>query len=317
MSGSGSAILPHVALVGPTAAGKSELALSLALARPQAEIVSVDSMSVYRYMDIGTAKPNPAERAAVAHHLLDLADPHEEFTLSRFQEAARSALEGIEARRHRALLVAGTGLYLRAVVDQLEIPGRWNQVARALELEADRPGGLDGLYSRLVQLDPRAAARIGPGNRRRVVRALEVTIGSGRRFSSFGPGIDCYPPTKYLLVGLRFDAELHDARIERRFRSMLDRGFVEEVRALAERPGGISRTARQALGYRELLAHLEEGVPLEDAVTQAVRRTKAYARRQWAWFRRDPRVRWLDPTGDPLCELLELWNAPKPRSVGE
>jgi len=298
----------HVALVGPTASGKSALALVLARQRPEAELVSVDSMCVYREMDIGTAKPGAAERAQVPYHLVDVVDPDEEFTLSRFQSEVRAVLAGVEARRHRALLVGGTGLYLRAVVDRLSVPGRFPDVSAALEKEAQTPGGTERLHARLAALDPTAASRMEPTNRRRLVRALEVTLGSGRPFSSFGPGLEAYPPTPFTLVGIRFDSTIHEARIEQRFEDLLDRGFVDEVRTLARRPGGLSRTARQALGYRELLAHVEEGVALDDAVAEAKRRTRAFARRQWAWFRRDPRISWLDPGGDLLAQLLELWD---------
>ncbi|HUY20873.1 MAG TPA: tRNA (adenosine(37)-N6)-dimethylallyltransferase MiaA [Acidimicrobiales bacterium] len=304
----------HVALVGPTASGKSALALDLARRRPEAELVSVDSMGVYRGMDIGTAKPTAAERAEVPYHLLDLVGPDEEFTVRRFQDAARAALTAIEGRGHRALLVGGTGLYLRAVVDRLAVPGRWPAVAAELREEADRPGGLERLYARLAALDPVAAARTEPGNDRRVVRALEVTLGSGRPFSSFGPGLEAYPPTPFVLVGVRPDAASLDARIEARFRRLLDDGLLEEVRALSRLPGGLSRTARQALGYRELLAHVEHGVPLDQAVDEAIRRTRAFARRQWAWFRRDPRIHWLDPDDDPPAQLLGVWDASE---VGE
>jgi tRNA dimethylallyltransferase len=310
--------------VGPTASGKSALALELARRRPEAELVSVDSMCVYRAMDIGTAKPSRAERAEVPYHLVDLVDPDEEFTLSRFQAEARDVLGAVQGRGHRALLVGGTGLYLRAVVDQLSVPGRFPDVVGALEAEADLPGGIERLHARLTALDPIAAARMEPTNRRRVVRALEVTLGAGRPFSSFGPGLEAYPPTPFTLVGIRFDPALHDARIERRFAELLDRGLVDEVRALAARPGGLSRTARQALGYRELLAHVEEGLPLDDAVAEAKRRTRAFARRQWAWFRRDPRISWLDPDGDLSAQLLALWDAsastpahPRPGIGGE
>ncbi|HXQ90817.1 MAG TPA: tRNA (adenosine(37)-N6)-dimethylallyltransferase MiaA [Acidimicrobiales bacterium] len=298
----------HVALVGPTASGKSALALALARRRPDAELVSVDSMCVYRHMDIGTAKPSAAERVEVPYHLLDLVDPDEEFTLGRFQAEARGALEGIETRHRRALLVGGTGLYLRAVVDRLSVPGRFPAVAGALEVEAQTPGGTERLHARLAALDPTAAARMEPTNQRRVVRALEVTLGSGRPFSSFGPGLDAYPPTPFTLVGIRFDAAVHDAMIDERFDRLLDAGFVDEVRGLARRPEGLSRTARQALGYRELLAHVERGVPLDHAVDEAKRRTRAFARRQWAWFRRDPRIAWLDPSHDQLEQLLEAWD---------
>ncbi len=301
--------------MGPTASGKSALALALARRRREAELVSVDSMCVYRGMDIGTAKPSAAERAEVPYHLVDLVDPEEEFTLGRFQAEARAVLEDVERRGRRALLVGGTGLYLRAVVDRLSVPGRFPEVAGALEEEARAPGGTERLHARLVDLDPVAGARMEPTNRRRVVRALEVTLGSGRPFSSYGPGLDAYPPTPFTLVGIRFDAGVHDARIEERFRELLRAGFVDEVRALAGRPGGLSRTARQALGYRELLAHVEGGVPLDRAVDEAVRRTRAFARRQWAWFRRDPRICWLDPEGDLLTQLLEVWDGAGPATA--
>jgi tRNA dimethylallyltransferase len=306
-----------VALVGPTASGKSELGLDLARRRPEAELVSVDSMSVYRGMNIGTAKPSDAARAEVPYHLLDLADPDEEFTLARFQAQARDALEGIEGRGHRALLVGGTGLYLRAVVDQLAVPGRFPDVAADLEARWQEPGGAQRLYSRLAALDPVAAARMEPNNQRRVVRALEVTLGAGLPFSSFGPGLEAYPPTPFAMVGIRFEPAGHDRRIEERFRALLDDGFLEEVRGLARRPEGLSRTARQALGYRELLAHVEEGAPLDRAVEEAIRRTRALARRQWAWFRRDPRVTWLDPARPLLDQLLEVWDAWPRDEVGD
>jgi tRNA dimethylallyltransferase len=292
-----------VALVGTTASGKSALAYAVARSSPGTEIVSVDSMGVYRHMDLATAKPTAEERAAVPHHCYDLVDPEEEFTVVQFQEAARAALDDIAARGGRALLVGGTGLYLRAVVDDLRPPPRFPQVAAALEAEADRPGGTAALHARLAGLDPRAAARMEPTNRRRVVRALEVTVGSGRPFSSFGPGLAAYPETGVVLLGLAYDPDAVARRIEDRFTDWLRRGLLDEVRALAARPAGLSRTARQALGYRELLAHVEENAPLEACVAEAVRRTRLFARRQWRWFRRDPRLVWLGPDDDPAAAL--------------
>lgn len=320
-----------VALVGPTASGKSALAHQVALAsRPGehstagpglgspdvVELVSVDSMAVYRGMDIGTAKPSAEERAAVPTHLLDLVDPSEEFTVQQFQSAARQVLAAIAGRGHRALLVGGTGLYLRSVVDDLTFPGRYPEVVAGLEVELDAAGppgssgerqALAALHRRLAGADPVAAARIEPTNRRRLVRALEVTVGAGRPFSSFGPGLERYPPTTVALAGLRYDPDRATARIAERFAALMEAGLLDEVRALAARPGGLSRTARQALGYRELLAHLEDGVPLADAVDEAVQRTRTFARRQWAWFRRDPRVVWLDEDGDPVAQVLALF----------
>jgi tRNA dimethylallyltransferase len=289
--------LTAVALVGVTASGKSATALRLALRRGDCEIVSVDSMCVYRGMDIGTSKPGPEARAVVRHHLLDLVDPDEDFTVREFQVAARAALEAIAERGHHALLVGGSGLYLRAVVDEFAIPGRYPDVVAALERElAEGRAGPADLHARLAALDPVGAARMEPTNRRRVVRALEVTLGSGRPFSTFGPGLEAYPAHAVAQVGLALPPGEVDTRIEARFGEMVADGLVEEVRALAARPGGLSRTARQALGYRELLPHVEDGAPLADCVEEAVRHTRQFARRQASWFRRDPRVRWAGTT---------------------
>ena len=293
-------------MVGPTASGKSALALEVARRLGGIELVSVDSMQVYRGMDIGTAKPSPAERAEVPHHLLDLVDPSEDWSVTRFQAAAEEALAGIEARGHRALLVGGTGLYLQAVVDRLAVPGSWPDLRAELEAEAATPSGVGVLYRRLAAADPAAAARIEPANARRIVRALEVTTGSGRPFSSFGPGLDAYPPTRFRMAGVWLPREVVNARIGRRYRQQLAAGFVDEVRGLAARPGGLSRTARQALGYRELLDHLEGNSPLDAAVEEAVRRTRQFARRQRAWFRRDPRITWLGAADNPLATLPAL-----------
>jgi tRNA dimethylallyltransferase len=299
-----------VALVGPTASGKSDIARRVARARRGVvELVSVDSMAVYRGMDIGTAKPSAAERAELRYHLVDLVDPEEEYTVTLFQTAARAALDEIADRDGKALLVGGTGLYLRAVTDDLSFPARFPSVAEGLKAELDACGpegtvaqleGCTAMHARLARLDPVAAGRIEPGNMRRVVRALEVTLGSGRPFSSFGPGLERYPASRVQLVGIQREPGDLDRRIAERFFQLMDQGFLEEVRGLASRSGSLSRTARQALGYRELLSHLENGVPLTEAVDEAVRRTRAFAKRQRAWFRRDPRIEWLDPGVDPV-----------------
>lgn len=283
----------HLAVIGPTASGKSALALELARRRGDCEIVTVDSMQVYRGMDIGTATPTDAEQAEVPHHLLDIVDPDDDYTVSRFQADCLAVLADIEDRGKRALLVGGTGLYLQAVVDDLEIPGRFPEVRAELEEEPDT----DVLFMRLHLVDPTAAERIEPGNRRRLVRALEVTLGSGRPFSSYGPGLDSYPPSPFPVVGLGIDRPRLDQRIEQRYADQLAAGFVAEVEALLARPAGLSRTARQALGYAELLDHLEHGTPLDEAVEHAVRRTRRFARRQQRWFGRDPRIDWIDVDG--------------------
>jgi tRNA dimethylallyltransferase len=268
------------------------------------ELVSADSMQVYRGMDIGTAKPSPEEQAEVRHHLLDVAGPEEDYSVARFQADAADAIAGIESRGHRALVVGGTGLYVQAVVDGLALPGEWPELKA--ELEGQPP---DALYRRLEELDPLAASRIEPGNARRLVRALEVTLGSGRPFSSFGPGLGAYPPTRFRLAGVWVPRPVLAERIAARYRAQLAAWFLDEVRRLA---ATMSRTARQALGYKELLAHLAGEWTLEEAVDAAVGRTRGFARRQRAWFRRDPRITWFGAPTNPvdlLPALLGDWSA--------
>lgn len=269
------------------------------------EPVSVDAMAVYRGLDVGTETPRDCSER---WHLVDIADPATAFSVADFQSAARAALAGIHARGHLALLVGGTGLYHRAVVDGLCLPGRFPDTAAALEAElAAGDGALAALYERLVRLDPLAASRIEPGNARRIVRALEVTVGSGRPFSSFGPGLASYAPSAVAMAGLVLDRRELDRRLELRLERQLEAGFLDEVAALAVRPGGLSRTARQAIGYRELLAVVEDGAALEDAKTAIVRRLKAFARRQEAWFRRDPRVQWFRADDPALVDRVTDW----------
>lgn len=290
----------HLVIVGPTASGKSALALALAEREPGAEIVSVDAMAVYRGMDIATAKPSPSERRRVVHHMIDVVDPDEEYGVAEYQRQAAAAVADIERRGRRAIVVGGTGLYVRALVDGLDLPRRWPAVAAELEARADAVGGMAELYRLLVELDPMAASRIEPGNRRRLVRALEVTVGSGRPFSSYGPGLRHYRPTPALMVALDVDRAELDRRVVARLHAWLRAGLVDEVRQLAARWQPLSRTARQAVAYRELLAHLEGRLSLEEAVDQAERRSRALVRRQQAWFRRDPRVQWLAVDGDAV-----------------
>jgi tRNA dimethylallyltransferase len=296
---------PVLALVGPTASGKTQLALALA-AKLGAEVVSADAMLVYRHMDIGTAKPTPAERARVPHHLVDVVDPGEDFSVARFQPLAREAIAGVLARGRVPLLVGGSGLYFHAVVDEFTFPPTDPAVRAKLEAEAATVG-LPALYQRLQALDPVAAARIQPANLRRTVRALEVIELTGRPFSSFRvPGALDQPTSRYRLTVLGLDpgAERLRERVAARVEAMVAAGLVEEVRRLAARP--LSRTARQALGYKELLDAMERGTPLEEALAAVVRRTRAYARRQLAWFRRDRRIQWSTLPPGPALEAWAL-----------
>lgn len=297
---------PVLALVGPTAAGKTELALELA-GRLGAEVVSADAMLVYRGMDIGTAKPTLEERAWLPHHLVDLVDPGEEFSVARFQPLARSAIADVLDRGRLPLLVGGSGLYFHAVVDEFVFPPADMAVRSRLEAEAAEVG-LPELYRRLAVADPPAAGRIQPGNLRRVVRALEVIELTGRPFSSFRSAMDA-PSSRYRLTVLGLDPgpAVLRARVAERVAAMAEAGLVEEVRWLADRP--LSRTARQALGYKELLDAMDQGSPISEALEAVIRRTRAYARRQLAWFRRDPRVRWstLPPGRERTAWALEAF----------
>ena len=283
---------PPLALVGPTAVGKTDLSLALAEAL-DAEIVSVDSMLVYRGMDIGTAKPSVGERARVPHHLIDVAEPSEPFSVARFQELAREAIERIDARGRPALLVGGSGLYFRAVVDDLEFPGTDPATRSRLEQQAEALGP-ERLYERLAASDPVAAARIDPGNVRRTIRALEVPAITGRAFSTFAQAWERYDVECVRAAGLLMPREASIARIGVRVRSMLDAGWLDEVRTLVERGSGGWLTSTQAIGYAELARHLRGDMTLEAAVEATVKRTGNLARRQMSWFRRDPRIRWFD-----------------------
>jgi tRNA dimethylallyltransferase len=281
-----------LALVGPTATGKSAAAIGLA-GPLGAEIVSVDSMLLYRGMDLGTAKPTLEERAAAPHHLIDVADPSEPYSVARYQAEAREAIHGIRARRRRPLLVGGSGLYLRAIVDDLDFPATDPSVRGELESEG-RTLGAATLYERLAAMDPVAADKIDPANLRRTVRALEVAAITGRPFSSFAAAWETYPPDAMRAAGVTVRADVLADRIRRRVRAMLEAGWLDEVRALVQRGFGGWLTATQAIGYAELAEHLDGHGSLQDAAEATVRRTRALARRQLAWFRRDPRIRWFE-----------------------
>ncbi|MFN2544779.1 MAG: tRNA (adenosine(37)-N6)-dimethylallyltransferase MiaA [Actinomycetota bacterium] len=294
---------PLLALVGPTASGKTDAAERLA-PRLGVEIVSVDSMSVYRGMDVGTAKPSPEQRARVRHHLLDVAEPGEEFSVARYQRLAREAMAEIEDRGSRPLLVGGTGLYFRAVVDDLEFPPTDPEIRRALEAEAEGTGP-EVLHATLAAADPEAASRIEPGNVRRTVRALEVAAVTGRPFSSFGAAWERFPPERVRAAGVELPAETLRDRIERRVRSQFEAGLLEEIRALLAHGAGPSLTARQAIGYAEAIDHVAGRISLDEAAERTVKRTRALARRQLSWFRRDPRIRWFRAGTGGASELID------------
>ncbi len=290
----------NLLIVGTTASGKSSLAIELARRRPNVEIISIDSMAIYKGMNIGTATPTILEQEEIPHHLINIVEPSEEFALPLFQSAVEKALREIAGRGNRAVLVGGTGLHVRAVVDRLEVPPRFLSIKDEIELISET----SFLYRKLKDLDPSAASKIEPGNRRRIVRALEVTLGTGRPFSSFGPGLDVYPPSPFTQIGIRFSRDLNDLRIAERYKIQIEDGFVEEVRDLVSDGRELSKTASQALGYKQLISYIEGENTLEEAIESAISSTRRFARRQEKWFRRDPRIEWLNLEKDPL-EVLE------------
>jgi len=288
---------PVVAVVGPTAAGKSELSLALAHAL-DGEVVNADSMQVYRGMDVGTAKLTPAERQGVPHHLLDIWPVTLAASVSEYQKLARQAIDDIRDRNRTAILVGGSGLYVRAAIDNLQFPGTDAALRARLEDEL-AVAGPAVLHARLATLDPKAAASILPGNGRRIVRALEVIELSGRPFSATLPDYQAVYPV--VQVGIDMPRAVLDQRIDARVARMWDRGLVEEVRQLEAAGLREGRTASQALGYAQVLRFLIGEWDEAAAAAQTVQATRRFVRRQESWFRRDPRVVWV-PVGADLVE---------------
>jgi len=279
------------AIVGPTAVGKTALAIELAQ-RFDGEIISADSRQIYRRMDIGTAKPTRQEQSRAPHHLIDIVAPDEPYTLADYQAQAYAAIDGILARGKQPFLVGGTGLYVRAVVEGLRIPRvPPNEELRAqLALE-------DGaaLYERLRALDPDAATRIDPRNVRRTIRALEVCLTTGAKFSELGRASP--PPYPVTQVGLTLPRPELYARIDARVEQMVADGLVAEVETLAALGYGCKLPSMSGLGYREIGAYLRGEVSLDEAVANIKRNTRDFVRRQYAWFRlRDERIRWFEGT---------------------
>ncbi|ACU35391.1 tRNA (adenosine(37)-N6)-dimethylallyltransferase MiaA [Actinosynnema mirum] len=284
-----------IAVVGPTATGKTDLAVELAL-RLGGEVVNADSMQLYRGMDIGTAKATAAERRGVPHHLLDVLDVTESASVAAYQRDGRAVLEALLAEGRTPVLVGGSGLYVQAVLDELEFPGTDAAVRARLEDELAVVGA-GALHGRLTALDPVAAGAILPGNTRRVVRALEVIELTGRPFSATMPKPG---PARYgaVLVGLDRAVEELDARVDLRVERMFERGLVDEVRALEAVGLRDGLTASRALGYQQVLAALDGDGDLAAAAEETARGTRRFVRRQRSWFRRDKRVAWFD-AGSP------------------
>ena len=302
--------LPRLVVVGPTATGKSALALDLSekiqTVEPEtrAEIINADASLLYRGMDIGTAKPSPAERARVPHHQIDVLTVRDRASVAAFQRSARGDIDAVESRGHLPIIVGGSGLYVRALTDDLDFPGTDPAVRARLSERAEREGA-SVLHAELSRVDPVAAERIEASNTRRIVRALEVIEITGRPFSASLPCYEDVVPTVH--IALRCERRLLDLRINARAHAMFERGLVEEVETLIGQGIREGETAPRAIGYAQALAVIDGTMSVSEAVDSTALATRQLASRQIKWFRRDPRVRWIDVelTEDGRCSDTE------------
>jgi len=295
-----------IAIVGPTASGKSDVAVELAK-RIGGEVVSADSMQIYKGMNIGTAKVTQEEMRGIPHHLIDIVDPTEPFSVAEYQRLARQKIDGIASRGKIPILVGGTGLYIRSVIDKLEFPSGevTSDVRRRLEERAEHEGG-DVLYGELLQKDPAAADIVHPKNVRRVIRALEVIELTGRPFSEFHREWKSRESVYDLeMFGLTMDREKLRERVNRRVDRMIKAGLLDEVKDLVARGYERFLTSQQAIGYKELIGYLKGETALEEAVDTLKARTRQYAKRQLTWFRADSRVRWIDVADKTAEEIAD------------
>ena len=286
--------IPLLAIVGPTGVGKTDVGIFLA-ERLQGEIVNFDSVQVYRYLDIGTAKPTPEERQRVPHHLLDFLEPDEEFNAAKFVALADQAIAKLHAEGKQPILVGGTGLYLKALLHGLFEVGDVSSIREELKACLQREG-LTALYEELKRVDPLSAQKIPPSDRVRILRALEVFYATGRPFSALAQE-HAFAQRRYpcLKIGLFLPREELYRRLDARVDKMLAAGLVEEVQALLARGFSPELKPLQAIGYRQIVAYLQGKIPFEEAVRLIKRDTRRYAKRQLTWFRADPEVKWFHP----------------------
>ena len=306
---------PLIVVVGPTAVGKTELSIRLAEA-VAGEIVSADSRQVYRGMDVGTAQATPAEQARVTHHLIDAVEPDEPLGLAQFQTMAYAAIDGILARGHVPFLVGGTGQYVRAVVEGWQVPRvPADEALREALYDQAEAEGHESLHARLQALDPAAAAKIDARNVRRVVRALEVCLTTGRLFSE--QQLKSPPPYRILMVGLSLPRPQLYRRIDRRVEDMVEAGLEDEVRRLVAAGFGFDLPAMSGVGYGQFSPYLAGQATLADVIREVQRATRRFVRHQGNWFSHDdPRIHWFDASeGDPYPAILHLvrgFLAPEP-----
>lgn len=281
-------------ILGPTAVGKTEIAIAVAQ-RLNAEIVSADSRQIYRYMDIGTAKPTPCQQAQVRHHLVDVVDPDERFSVADYQRAADNAIGDIQSRGKRAMLVGGAGLYFRAIVDGLfDGPNADPAFRGGLRAEAQKFGA-EVLHRRLSRVDPESASRIHPNDLTRVIRALEVYEKTGKVISDLQKEwIRTSPRYSFVAFGINRERQELYQRIEARVDKMLESGLLEEIQRLIARGYDKNLPAMQGFGYKELIDYLDGKYDWDTAVNLLKRNTRRYAKRQLTWFRNDPRIKWIN-----------------------
>ena len=296
-----------VVLAGATATGKSSLSVELAQAI-DAEIINADSMQVYRGMDIGTAKITVEERQGIPHHMLDVLDVNQDSTVAWYQSSAREVIDEIHSRGKSVVMVGGTGLYIKAVIDELNFPDTDPMVRHTLNKEAEDLG-IDAMFARLEKLDPAAAIAIDRANLRRIIRALEVIEITGKPFTANLPREESirYPDARQF--GLVMDRELLSERIDQRVSTMFENGFVDEVQKLMSSGLLEGRTAQRALGYSQIVSHLKGETSLDAAVEETKRATRQYARRQETWFSRDARIKWISTRQPRLETILESLQA--------
>lgn len=300
---------PLIAVVGPTAVGKTAVGIALAQRLSGGgEIISADAVAVYKGLNIGSAKPSARERAQTAFHLLDVAEPTEDFTLADFEQQANAAIADIRNRGRVPLVVGGTGLYVRAVTATLTVPNVAPQpeLRAALWAEVEATGGAGALHARLSASDPAAAAKILPNDAKRIIRALEVLQVTGQPMSSFHTpeGVRGVPRANTAILGLRMERECLYRRIEARVEAMLEAGFVEEVQLLLTAGYGPELKAMQSLGYRHIISYLRDTISFEQMAAELKRDTRRYAKRQISWFNADPQVVWLDLDAEPMAETV-------------
>lgn len=296
----------YAVLVGPTAVGKT--GVSLELAGDEFEIISADSVQVYRYLDIGSGKPDRAERERVRHYVIDSVEPDVAFTAGDFCREARAAVDTIVLRGRKPLIVGGTGLYIDSFFQGLsEIPEISTEVREAVKEEA-ASRGLQALHEELVRIDPAFGARIHPNDRQRITRGIEVFRGTGRPLSSYFGSKQRYGTGDALFIGLNDDRANLQKKIDDRVDRMMERGFVEEVSSLRERGYGPGLKSMKSIGYAELNEYLDGVMGLEDAVSAIKTVTRQYAKRQMTWFRKNERINWFGPGNvKKIAELLQRW----------